>query len=39
LLVQRPAFPWAARDKLIAQVIDSAVTSLLVEKYSLSRSA
>jgi AcrR family transcriptional regulator len=39
LLVQRPAFPWAARDKLIAQVIDSAVTSLLVEKYSPSWSA
>ena len=39
LLVQRPAFPWVARDKLIAQVIDSAVASLLAEKRSLRRSA
>ena len=39
LLVQRPAFPWVARDKLIAQVIDSAVASLLAENRSIGRSA
>lgn len=30
LLIQRPAFPWVARKRVIAQVIDSAVDSLLV---------
>jgi AcrR family transcriptional regulator len=29
LLIQRPAFPWVARKKVIAQVIDSAVDSLV----------
>jgi len=29
LLILRPAFPWANRDKLIAQVIDSAVDGLM----------
>ena len=29
LLIQRPAFPWVARKKVIPQVIDSAVDSLL----------
>ena len=29
LLVLRPAFPWADRDKLIGQVIDAAVDGLL----------
>jgi hypothetical protein len=29
LLVQRPSFPWVARNKLIAQVIKSAVQGLL----------
>jgi AcrR family transcriptional regulator len=29
LLLQRPAFPWVARDRLIQRVIDSAVDSLL----------
>ncbi len=29
LLIQRPNFPWAAREKLIGQVLDSAVDSLL----------
>jgi AcrR family transcriptional regulator len=29
LLIQRPAFPWVAKKKVIAQVIDSAVDSLL----------
>jgi AcrR family transcriptional regulator len=39
LLVQRPAFPWAARGKLIAQVIESAVSSLLAGNHSRGRSA
>jgi AcrR family transcriptional regulator len=30
LLIQRPAFPWVARNKLIRRVIDSAVDSLVV---------
>ncbi len=29
LLIQRPGFPWVAKNKLIAQVIDSAVGGLL----------
>jgi AcrR family transcriptional regulator len=29
LLIQKPAFPWAGRRKLMAQVIDSAVEGLL----------
>lgn len=29
LLIQRPTFPWAAKDQLIAQVIDNAVDGLL----------
>jgi len=29
LLIQRPTFPWVARKKVIAQVINSAVDSLL----------
>lgn len=29
LLILRPAFPWADRDKLIGQVVDSAVDGLL----------
>jgi AcrR family transcriptional regulator len=29
LLIQKPAFPWVARRRLIAQVIDSAVEGLL----------
>ena len=29
LLIQRPAFPWVAKRKLIAQVIDSSIDSLL----------
>jgi AcrR family transcriptional regulator len=29
LLISRPAFPWADRDKLIGQVIDAAVDGLL----------
>lgn len=29
LLIQRPAFPWVSRKKVIAQVIDSAVDSML----------
>jgi AcrR family transcriptional regulator len=29
LLIQRPAFPWVAKKKVIAQVIDSAVDGLL----------
>jgi len=29
LLIQRPAFPWVAKEKVIAQVIDSAMGSLL----------
>jgi hypothetical protein len=32
LLVQRPSFPWVARNKLIAQVIKSAVEGLLTRK-------
>jgi len=30
LLIQRPAFPWVSRKKLIAQVIDTAIGSLVV---------
>jgi AcrR family transcriptional regulator len=30
LLILRPAFPWADRDKLIGQVIDAAVNGLLM---------
>jgi AcrR family transcriptional regulator len=30
LLVQRPSFPWVARDKLVNRVIDSAVDALLI---------
>lgn len=30
LLIQRPNFPWVAREKLIDQVLDSAVDSLVV---------
>lgn len=30
LLIQKPSFPWVARRKLIARVIDSAVEGLLV---------
>ena len=29
LLILRPTFPWADRDKLIGQVIDAAVDGLL----------
>jgi AcrR family transcriptional regulator len=32
LLIQRPAFPWVARRKLITQVIDSAVEGLLARR-------
>lgn len=32
LLVQRPSFPWVARNKLIAQVIKSAVQGLLTRE-------
>lgn len=31
LLIERPSFPWVARRKLIARVIDSAVEGLLVK--------
>jgi AcrR family transcriptional regulator len=31
LLIQRPAFPWVPRKKLIAQVINTAVASLIAE--------
>jgi AcrR family transcriptional regulator len=31
LLIQKPSFPWVARRRLIAQVIDSAVEGLLVK--------
>jgi AcrR family transcriptional regulator len=31
LLIQKPAFPWVARRRLIAQVIDSAVDGLLAQ--------
>jgi AcrR family transcriptional regulator len=31
LLIQKPAFPWVARRRLIAQVIDSAVKGLLAQ--------
>jgi AcrR family transcriptional regulator len=31
LLVQRPSFPWVARNKLVDRVIDSAVDALLVD--------
>lgn len=31
LLIQRPGFPWAERDKLINQVLDSAVDGLLTQ--------
>ena len=30
LLILRPAFPWADRDKVIGQVVDAAVDGLLV---------
>jgi AcrR family transcriptional regulator len=30
LLIQRPAFPWVSRKKLITQVIDTAIGSLVV---------
>ena len=33
LLIQRPAFPWVSKKKVIAQVIDSAVDSLLAGAY------
>jgi AcrR family transcriptional regulator len=29
LLIQRPSFPWASRDRLIRQVVDSAIQGLL----------
>jgi hypothetical protein len=29
LLIQRPAFPWVAKKKVIAQVINSAIDNLL----------
>jgi hypothetical protein len=29
LLIQRPAFPWVAKKELIAQIIDTAVDSLV----------
>lgn len=29
LLIQRPDFPWVAKEKLVAQVIDSSIDSLL----------
>jgi AcrR family transcriptional regulator len=32
LLIQKPAFPWVARRRLIAQVIDSAVEGLLAQR-------
>ncbi len=32
LLIQRPTFPWVARQKLIEQVINSAVGGLLVQR-------
>jgi AcrR family transcriptional regulator len=35
LLVQRPSFPWVARQKLINRVIDSAVDALLVHPQAL----
>jgi AcrR family transcriptional regulator len=31
LLIQRPGFPWAERNKLINQVLDSSVAGLLVQ--------
>ncbi len=31
LLIQKPQFPWVARNKLISQVIDSAVVGLLAQ--------
>jgi hypothetical protein len=31
LLIQRPAFPWVAKKKVIAQVINSAIDSLMAE--------
>ncbi len=33
LLIQRPAFPWVFKKKLVAQVIDTAVASLIAEPY------
>jgi AcrR family transcriptional regulator len=38
LLIQKPAFPWVARKKLIRQVVDSAVAGLLVPEKKRSRS-
>jgi AcrR family transcriptional regulator len=32
LLIQKPAFPWVARRRLIVQVIDSAVDGLLAQR-------
>jgi AcrR family transcriptional regulator len=32
LLIQKPAFPWVGRRRLIAQVIDSAVEGLLAQR-------
>jgi AcrR family transcriptional regulator len=32
LLIQRPAFPWVAKKKVIAQVINSAIDSLLAPR-------
>ena len=34
LLIQKPAFPWAARNKLVRQVVDSAIAGLLASKKS-----
>jgi AcrR family transcriptional regulator len=34
LLILRPSFPWVATDKLIRQVVDSAVDSLVVGRVS-----
>lgn len=36
LLVQRPSFPWVARNKLVDRVIDSAVNALLVSPQAVS---
>jgi hypothetical protein len=32
LLILKPAFPWVARRKLIARVIDSAVEALITSR-------
>jgi AcrR family transcriptional regulator len=37
LLIQRPAFPWVAKKKLIEQVIDTAIDSLVPEPSATSK--